>query len=392
MNNEKKPIPISKLILVSLRRWWLVLATSIVVTSGFTYVSNKLSEGTGMYEATFTLGGIALGRNLKFFDGSPYIYSKCISADRIDEIIEKNEELKDISVQNLTLEHSSNVYTIRCSNNGLDYNKCKLLFEGIANTYNDYNIKYVNDYYVETYKNDYKKLLTLDEKIGAFESQVEKLEDGLDTLIDKYEFSPTGIRIISSNDAKIINDCKKNIENVFSYNSISRIKYEIAKNGYCFDIDLESNRINKRLETIEIEIENCKRAIEEYEGILSLGTAFNNEKIVNELIRSTNKVIDLKEEKNLLETKLNHGLVLLDENNDFYNEIIEMEKQVASSSEMVKSVYENVINNYSLVEFSSELSAESTNLSIKEIIGFFAFGVLLGCAINVAIDRKKIFE
>lgn len=412
MTNEKndetkKELKLLDIVRVCFHRYILLGcvagATLVVGTLGLTLIGKSKES----YVSNFKYSVPSIQNN-KYLDGSSFDFQEVLSKSNIEEVINSNQKYSNIKVTKL-LESS--------------INEIKHIRE-----YSDITKELINDYYAlilpknvfsskeqaESFvtdllsypiKESIKSLNNLNYKINLenysiatkYEDQITYLSNQNNLLISQYN-SLIDLYGDVSYESKSLSSYCNDVKRLDCSLLLSDLSNELKQNGYLMNVEqekksleLEKKEIQKTIQYNEQKIDELKEMIkyllDNSSSVQSLDIDAYNQKIADLIIENVN----LNERIEKIDIKISAAT---NAPTSFINDMEEINQNLEDATDKYLEVEKYLINNHSKISFKNAkvLEEQNDDSTIKNAFISLIIGLVLGCAVNLIVDRKYLFE
>ena len=378
-------------------------ATLLVGTIGL----NLIGKSKEAYVSTFKYI-IPSIQNNKYLDGRNFDFQDVLSRSNIEEVINSNQQYATIKVNKLinskineikyVREYSETTKEVINSYYSLALPKSVFSSKSQAESFINDLLSYpinesINSLNSLNYKIDldnYSSALRYEDQITYLNNQYNFLLTNYDNLINLYGNVNYENKDLStySNEVKTLDSISK----------IKDLSNEIKQNGYSMNVNQEINTLQLEKKEIQKTITYNEKKIEELKEMIkflldnssssqSIDIDAYNQKIADLITEN----IDLSKRLEEIDTKINNATIAPE---SFINKINKIKIDLENATDKYLEIEESLIKKYSNISFKNKRVVEEKNKTstIKNgLLSLFA-GLVLGCAINLIVDRKYLFE
>lgn len=412
MTNEKndetkKELKLLDIVRVCFHRYILLGcvagATLVVGTLGLTLIGKSKES----YVSNFKYSVPSIQNN-KYLDGSSFDFQEVLSKSNIEEVINSNQKYSNIKVTKL-LESS--------------INEIKHIRE-----YSDITKELINDYYAlilpknvfsskeqaESFitdllsypiKESIKSLNNLNYKINLenyssslkYEDQITYLSNQNNLLISQYN-SLINLYGDVTYESKSLSSYCNEVKRLEASLRLTDLSNELKQNGYLMNVEQEKKSLELEKKEIQKNIQYNEQKIDELKGMIkylldnsssvqSLDIDAYNQKIADLIIENVN----LNERIEKIDIKISAAT---NAPTSFINDMEEINQNLEEATNKYLEVEKYLINNYSKISYKSAkvLEEQNDDSTIKNAFISLIIGLVLGCAVNLIVDRKYLFE
>lgn len=412
MTNEKndetkKELKLLDIVRVCFHRYILLGcvagATLVVGTLGLTLIGKSKES----YVSNFKYSVPSIQNN-KYLDGSSFDFQEVLSKSNIEEVINSNQKYSNIKVTKL-LESS--------------INEIKHIRE-----YSDITKELINDYYAlilpknvfsskeqaESFitdllsypiKESIKSLNNLNYKINLenyssslkYEDQITYLSNQNNLLISQYN-SLINLYGDVTYESKSLSSYCNEVKRLEASLRLTDLSNELKQNGYLMNVEQEKKSLELEKKEIQKNIQYNEQKIDELKGMIkylldnsssvqSLDIDAYNQKIADLIIENVN----LNERIEKIDIKISAAT---NAPTSFINDMEEINQNLEEATNKYLEVEKYLINNYSKISYKSAkvLEEQNDDSTIKNAFVSLIIGLVLGCAVNLIVDRKYLFE
>lgn len=378
-------------------------ATLLVGTLGLTLMGK--SKETYVSSFKYTIPSI---QNNKFLDGSNFDFQDVLSRSNIEEVINSNQQYATIKVNKLINSKINEIKYVR------EYSETT---KEEINSYYSLTLpknvfvsksqaeSFINDLLYYPMRESINSLNNLNYKINLdnyssalrYEDQITYLNNQYNFLLAHYEslINTYGNVTYENKDLSTYNNEVKQLDSI---SKIIDLSNELKQNGYSMNVENEINSLQLEKKEIQKTITYNEKKIEELKEMIkflldnssstqSLDIDAYNQKIADLITEN----IDLSKRLEEIDTKINNATTAPE---SFINKINKVKIDLENATNKYLEVEEALIKNYSKISFKNKRVVEEKNTTstiTNALISLLA-GLVLGCAINLIVDRKYLFE
>lgn len=412
MENSKKEntgreISLTNIVKVFFHRYVLLGcitgAILLVGTLGLTYIGK--SQETYVSSFKYNIPSI---QNDKYLDGSNFDFQLVLSKSNIEEVIESNPEYSNIKKKTLL---SSKLNEIKC-----------------VREYSETTKELVNDYYILTLpkgvfsskeqaesfvtdllsypiKESINSLNNLNYKLNLENySSAKKYEDQISYLNNQNNFLISQFNSLInlygdvSYESKSLSSYCNDVKRLDCSLLLSDLSNELKQNGYLMNVEqekksleLEKKEIQKTIQYNEQKIDELKEMIkyllDNSSSVQSLDIDAYNQKIADLIIENINLTERIEEIDIKITTATNAPT-------SFINDMEEIYQNLTTATDKYHEVEKYLINNHSKISYKNQrvLYEENDSSLIKNALMSLVVGFVVGCVVNLIVDKKYLFE
>ncbi len=374
-----------------------LMAITIIVAILGTFLINYSNRGKVEYSSTFSIE-YPNSQLLTYPDGSAFQYTDIISLSTLKTIKDSNDEYSDIDVEKMSSEGDIAIsraidditknfsYTISVKKNYFQSKELAKSFIADLATSPLKKVKStIQDMQHSNYVSSYNGLLSYDQKVLLFNSQLNFLLKSYDDCISKYGN-------ITVNNKSLITH-KQEVENYLCTRPTSVLQSEIAIYGYAFRDDELAREYENEQKVFIAQVEENEKELADIETTIN-NPATNPQLLSSYYSRKTelqkeNAIIS-KQIANLTD-KIAYAKGDIPVNTEFESKLANYHSKV---EEFTNNYANNIIaiyENQSSVSFdySSVISeSESTSIIVAVLIGLI-IGFIIACIVCLIVDGVK---
>lgn len=412
MDNNKnsstnKGISLSNVVKVCFHKYILLACitgtTLLVGTLGLTLIGK--SQETYVSNFRYNIPSI---QNNKYLDGSNFDFQELLSKSNIEEIVESNPQYSNIKVKNLISSKINEIKYIREYSEATkelinDY--YTLVLPKRVFSSKDQAESFVTDLLSYPIKKSIFSLNNLNYKINLenysiatkYEDQITYLNNQNNSIISQYNtlISLYGDLSFEGKTLSTFNNEVKRLEVSLQLNDLSN---ELKQNGYSMNVEketesleLEKKEIQKTIQYNEQKIDELKEMIkyllDNSSSVQSLDIDAYNQKIADLIIENVN----LTERVEEIDIKITSAT---NASTSFINNMGKIYQDLSTATNKYLEVEKYLISNYSKISFKNAriITEENSNSTIKNALISLVVGFVIGCVVNLIVDRKYLFE
>lgn len=412
MENSKKEntgreISLTNIVKVFFHRYVLLGcitgAILLVGTLGLTYIGK--SQETYVSSFKYNIPSI---QNDKYLDGSNFDFQLVLSKSNIEEVIESNPEYSNIKKKTLLSSKLNEIKYVR------EYS------ETTKELVNDYYIltlpkgvfsskeqaeSFVTDLLSYPIKESINSLNNLNYKLNLENySSAKKYEDQISYLNNQNNFLISQFNSLInlygdvSYESKSLSSYCNDVKRLDCSLLLSDLSNELKQNGYLMNVEqekksleLEKKEIQKNIQYNEQKIDELKEMIkyllDNSSSVQSLDIDAYNQKIADLIIENINLTERIEEIDIKITTATNAPT-------SFINDMEEIYQNLTTATDKYHEVEKYLINNHSKISYKNQrvLYEENDSSLIKNALMSLVVGFVVGCVVNLIVDRKYLFE
>lgn len=412
MENSKKEntgreISLTNIVKVFFHRYVLLGcitgAILLVGTLGLTYIGK--SQETYVSSFKYNIPSI---QNDKYLDGSNFDFQLVLSKSNIEEVIESNPEYSNIKKKTLLSSKLNEIKYVR------EYS------ETTKELVNDYYIltlpkgvfsskeqaeSFVTDLLSYPIKESINSLNNLNYKLNLENySSAKKYEDQISYLNNQNNFLISQFNSLInlygdvSYESKSLSSYCNDVKKLDCSLLLSDLSNELKQNGYLMNVEqekksleLEKKEIQKTIQYNEQKIDELKEMIkyllDNSSSVQSLDIDAYNQKIADLIIENINLTERIEEIDIKITTATNAPT-------SFINDMEEIYQNLTTATDKYHEVEKYLINNHSKISYKNQrvLYEENDSSLIKNALMSLVVGFVVGCVVNLIVDKKYLFE
>lgn len=401
----KKQIDFLNILKVSFHRRILlsiITASTLVIGTLGLYVINR---SKAVYKSSFNFN-IPSIINGKYLNGASFNFQDIVSKENIEYLINSDDSFKNINIKKIygkseikhIKEYSSVSKEVTNEYYTLTLPKHCFSSKEQAEDFIDKMISYPIRESVSSFeKLDYKIYLENYNYSETYEDQITNLTNQYNFLLSNYDNIKKYYGNITYED-KSITVYENELKKEFVTNPLKDLSTELKLNGYMKNITKELNSLNitkkdleKTIKYNEQKIDNLKEMIkyllDNSSTTQSLDIDSYNEKI-SALITEN---IDLQKEIDDINIKIANSATAPD---SFITELDKYKDLLSKETDVYLSIEKYLIENHSKIEYKNSVVIEEENgdsilkYALISLIG----GLMIGCIVNLIIDRKYLID
>lgn len=409
MKAEEKSITLGQLCKIMFGKWWLLcIVVVLVYVGGMLFINLKYNKNKIVYSSSFeySLDNLKDG---KYSDGTKFDYKIMQSLSVLEEVKASSENFKSIDVNKMYKEGGILIEYVE-----------PLLVESSTKVENPYftidvNAKYFENANQATQFINALAFIPVQKSIETisvagynanlkgftlskiYETQVEYLENQLALLDEKYDKLISDYGDVVTEDGRRISEIKAEQDLYFKNNTFNYLYSEITINGYVKDesylsqLTLEKETLTKQQSFCQAQIDALR---EERDNLIASSGSLQTldlESYNSQIVLLTNKQVEITQKINEIQIKIDgigqdvSGFELTLQ--EYYNKLVEFTDEFCDTAS-------NVISTDASVHYTTGqvLSASGGMGLFSSTILCLFVGLVLGCVVNMIIDRKKFKE
>lgn len=405
MEQETKPITFGKFIRVAFGNWIrLAIAVAAVGIAGTLAIQLGYNSASAKYTSTFSYNKSDLNQGI-YADGTSFFYTEAFSKSNLTQVAKGNEKYSSIDVEKIfdsndisysrAFDEELPIYTLNISKKYFSsYSQAQDFFEDVINYPINRDKELMNKEHFES------NLIAFD-NASTFESQIDFLKGHADSLVQSctaiIENEKTGAGAKAS--AQSIVSSVKSIAGE-NYENITNLVFIVNQNGFVKDYECEEA---KNYENKKVALQNEKLLNEQ--KIAALETEINNmnpQVVLNTIDETiallTQRNVDIAKEIEVIDLKISKksdkSEAYLAAKDAFAATLVYNRNLLSACTEMYTESLAAQYNKDGGVAYAA-LSVITTKSSVAlpvAIILSIVAGVIVGCAVNLIVDRKKFDE
>lgn len=412
MENNKKEntgreISLTNIVKVFFHRYILLGcitgAILLVGTLGLTLIGK--SQETYVSSFRYNIPSI---QNNKYLDGSSFDFQLVLSKSNIEQVIESNPEYSSIDKKNLISSKINEIKYVReyseTTKELINDYYTLVLPKGVFSS-KEQAEAFVTDLLSYPISESIKSLNNLNYKINLenysiatkYEDQITYLNNQNNFLISQYNnlINLYGDVSFENKTLSTYNNEVKRLEVSLQLTDLSN---ELKQNGYSMNVEketasleLEKKEIQRTIQYNEQKIDELKEMIkyllDNSSSVQSLDIDAYNQKIADLIIENINLTERVEEIDIKITTATNAP-------SSFITNLEGINQDLNTATDKYLEVEKSLIYNYSKISFKNQriVYEENDSSIIKNALMSLIVGFVVGCIVNLIVDRKYLFE
>ena len=409
MKTEEKGITLGQLCNIMFGKWWLLCIVLVVVfVAGMLFINLDYNKQKTVYSSRFEYSLSNLVNGI-YNDGTTFDYKVLQSLSVLEEVKASSENFESIDVKKmheeggivvnfvepLAVESSTQVenpyFTISVNAKYFkNASQASQFVNALALVPIQKNIETIN---FAAY-NANLRAFTLSK---IYESQVEYLQNQLALLDGEYDDLIKENGDVVTENGRRISEIKAELDLYFNNNTFDYLYSEITINGYVKDesyltqLTLEKESLTKQQNLCQEQIDALR---EERDNLITSAGSLQTldlESYNSQIVLLTNKKIEIAKQIDEIQTKIDgigQDVSTFEATlQEYYNKLVEFTNEFCDTASYVVS------SDASVRYTTGQIIAANGGMGrLSSTILCLLAGLVLGCCVNMIVDRKKFKE